>query len=380
MEVIKQSFSVQYNYSVWFTRGVFDPDNALLNQVLKTSYCPKLLLIVDAGVHNHHPDLIRKWKLFSEKNQKFYQAIVEPLIIKGGEDCKNDPQVAETIIKAIDRYHIDRHSLVLAVGGGAVLDVVGYAAAIAHRGIRLIRIPTTVLAQNDSGVGVKNGVNAFGKKNFLGTFAPPYAVINDSDFLRTLDDRDWRAGIAEAIKVALIKDEHFFKTIEQQATALNNRDQTTMEQLIYRCAQMHVQHIAAGDPFEQGSSRPLDFGHWSAHKLEQLTNYQIRHGEAVAMGMALDCTYAKIKGFISESDLQRILKLFHDLNFDLFHQAMLTPALLTGLQEFREHLGGKLTILLLQGIGASIEVHEMDEEVLLESIHHLQSFSVETDP
>ena len=92
----------------------------------------------------------------------------------------------------------------VAIGGGAVLDAVGYAAATAHRGVRLIRVPTTVLSQDDSAVGVKNGINAFGKKNFVGSFAPPHAVLNDFDLLRTLQDRDWRAGISEAVKVALL--------------------------------------------------------------------------------------------------------------------------------------------------------------------------------
>jgi 3-dehydroquinate synthase len=263
------------------------------------------------------------------------------------------------------------------VGGGAVLDVAGYAAAVAHRGVRLIRIPTTVLAQNDSGVGVKNGINAFGKKNFLGTFATPFAVINDSDFLSTLDLRDWRSGIAEAVKVALIKSDNFFESIEQSVDALNDRQQKSMEELIYQCARMHVEHIAAGDPFEQGSSRPLDFGHWSAHKLEQLSNYELRHGEAVAIGMALDCVYANQKGFLNDQDLQRILKLLRDLNFNLFHQTMLQDALLRGLDEFREHLGGKLTILLLNGIGSSFEVHDMDLQAIRNSIAYLNQFAVE---
>ena len=124
-----------------------------------------------------------------------------------------------SVHRAIHEYGIDRHAYVLAVGGGALLDMVGYAAATAHRGVRLVRVPTTVLSQNDSGIGVKNSVNAFGKKNFLGTFAPPFAVFNDFTFLTTLSDRDWRAGISEAIKVALLKDATFFAFLEEHATA-----------------------------------------------------------------------------------------------------------------------------------------------------------------
>src|SRR5258708_39713117 len=167
------------------------------------------------------------------------------------------------------------------MGGGAVLDLGGSAAAVSHRGIRHIRIPTTVLAQNDSGVGVKKGINYFNKKNFLGTFAPPVAVFNDANWLTTLADRDWRSGIAEAVKVALIRDAAFFDWIEEHTGQLVRRDLPGMNQLIRRCAELHLQHFAGGVPFALGPSRPLDFGHCSAHKLEQLTGLEILHGEAV---------------------------------------------------------------------------------------------------
>ncbi len=240
-------------------------------------------------------------------------------IIPGGEGAKNDPALVDQLIEAVDRYGIDRHSYVIAIGGGSVLDLVGYVAAISHRGIRHIRIPTTVLSQNDSGIGVKNGVNYRGKKNFLGSFAPPVAVFNDAEFLKTLDDRDWRAGISEAIKVALIKDQPFFEWLETNAEKLAARDLDTMQYLIHRCAELHLDHIASGDPFEMGSSRPLDFGHWSAHKLEQLTDFEVRHGEAVAIGIALDSLYSQRLGWLSEADTHRILNLERTLGFSLFH-------------------------------------------------------------
>ena len=170
---------------------------------------------------------------------------------------------------------IDRHSSVIAIGGGAMLDVVGFAAAITHRGVRLIRMPTTVLAQNDAGIGVKNGVNYLGKKNFLGSFAPPFAVINDFTLLYTLRPQQWRDGTAEAVKVALIRDRAFFEWIEANAARLVERDSTAFRFLIRRCAELHLEHITAGgDPFERGSARPLDFGHWSAHKMESLSQFR----------------------------------------------------------------------------------------------------------
>jgi 3-dehydroquinate synthase len=275
---------------------------------------------------------------------------------------------------------------VVAIGGGAVLDMTGYAAATAHRGVRHIRVPTTVLSQNDSGVGVKNGINTFGSKNFLGTFMPPNAVINDFRFLTTLEDRDWRAGIAEAIKVALIKDPSFFDTIRRDASILapTVRDMAAMQRLIYRCARLHMAHISTfGDPFERGSSRPLDFGHWTAHKLETLSQFRVRHGEAVAIGIALDCIYANLLGMLDQEALDRILSTFDLLGFTLYAEELglhlddLThpDSLFRGLDEFREHLGGRLTVLLLEDIGKSVEVHEVDFAMYKKAIARLQERS-----
>ncbi|GGK74225.1 hypothetical protein GCM10011405_22880 [Rufibacter glacialis] len=286
------------------------------------------------------------------------------------------------VLGAINDFGVCRHSYVVAIGGGAVLDMVGFAAATAHRGIRLIRVPTTVLSQNDSGVGVKNSMNAFGKKNFLGTFAPPFAVLNDSGFLLTLEDRDWRGGIAEAVKVALIKDASFYFQIKQNARRLAAREMEPMQDLIFRCAEMHVAHIGGGDPFEFGSSRPLDFGHWAAHKLEQMTDYKLRHGEAVAIGIALDVMYSKLAGMLSEKECNDILSLLCELGFDLYipalSQSLETSAgklhILQGLEEFREHLGGQLTIMLLQKIGVGVEVHHLNETLIAEAVDQLRKW------
>jgi 3-dehydroquinate synthase len=272
--------------------------------------------------------------------------------------------------QALHAAGLCRHSYVAAVGGGALIDMVGFAAATAHRGIRLIRVPTTVMAQADASLGVKNGINAFGQKNFIGTFAPPAAVVNDADFLPTLSPRDWIGGVAEAIKVALIKDPEFFSFIEEQADALAHRDLAVMQQVIQRSARLHLQHIGqSGDPFEFGSSRPLDFGHWAAHKLEHLSGYELGHGQAVAIGMALDSTYAYLMGLLPRSPWQRILITLKTLGFALDDPRLeVEHGLLDGLKEFQAHLGGRLTIMLLWDIGQSLEVHEINPELMQESL------------
>ncbi len=337
-------------------------------------YRKKILFVVDEGVLKHHPALAAQIIAYFEGSEAI-QPVEELIVVPGGESVKNDSVSFDRVMKAIHEYGIDRHSFVAAIGGGAVLDMVGYVAAVAHRGVKHIRIPTTVLSQNDSGVGVKNSINLFGKKNFAGTFAPPVAVFNDSAFLKTLEQRDWISGIAEAVKVALIKDAVFFEWLEKNALAMAGRDEESMAYQIYRCAELHLNHIAGGDPFESGSARPLDFGHWAAHKLEYLTGFEIRHGEAVAIGIALDAVYSFLNGMISENDLDRILALLGNLGFTLFNPALAENNkinLRTGLNEFREHLGGQLTITLLEGLGKGVEVHEMDFELISRAVDYLE--------
>jgi len=390
MDVIRQKVRVDFEYPVYFTSGVLTPSNLLLRDVVARSadQTPSdLVVVVDQGVVDHHPALLQNIAEYGQRHRTVLRIAGPVVVVPGGETVKNDQRHVDAVHRAINDAGLCRHSYVVAIGGGAVLDAAGYAAATAHRGIRLIRVPTTVLAQDDSAMGVKNGINAFGKKNYLGTFAPPFAVINDTTFLHTLPDRHWRAGVSEAIKAALIKDRSFFDFLEEHAAAIKARDLAAMEQVIRRCAVLHLSHIATGgDPFELGSSRPLDFGHWSAHKLEQLTDHRLSHGEAVAIGMALDTTYSYLAGFLPEDDWRRIISILPALGLSVYvpeidqHLDTLADgsthpdSVLRGLDEFREHLGGSLTILMLRSIGAPFDVHDIRRDVMIRSIGVLRDF------
>jgi 3-dehydroquinate synthase len=383
---LQQHICVNFHYAVHFTTGLFQLDNNLLAEVIggnNQHQPPKILAVIDGGLLQYQPKLIPQLKVYINHYSDILNLVDEPIIIPGGEAAKNDSHWLEKIQITISEVGLCRHSYVLAIGGGAVLDVAGYAAATAHRGIRLVRVPTTVLGQNDSGVGIKNGINAFNQKNFLGTFTPPYAVLNDFDFITSVDDRDWRSGMAEAIKVSLIKDREFFDFISTNASYLVNRDMEVMRSLIYRCAKLHLEHIANyGDPFEMGSSRPLDFGHWVAHKLENLTNYSLRHGEAVAIGIALDSTYSYLQGFLTQGEWKIILQTFQDLGFILYvpelanylDQLEHPRCIFHGLTEFQQHLGGELTLMMLEEIGKGVEVHHVDIPVYIEAIKLLQNW------
>jgi len=381
-DVYMQQFAVPFKYPVYFTENVFRPDNPVFLEALirlEPERRHRLVVFIDEGVAAAWEDLAGSVAHYVERHRVSLELVVPPEVVAGGEAVKTDPAIVERLQQRMAGLGIDRHSHVVAIGGGAFLDMVGYVAATCHRGLRLVRLPTTVLGQNDSGVGVKTGINAYGQKNFLGSFAPPFAVINDAAFLATLDQRDRRAGMAEAVKVALIRDGTFFATLEANADALAAFEPAAVAQLVRRCAEIHMHQIAfGGDPFETGSARPLDFGHWAAHKLESLTDHAVRHGEAVAIGMVLDARYSVRLGLLEEGLEERLCRLLQRLGFALWHPALEgragdgSPTLLKGLQEFREHLGGDMSITMLTGIGTCVEVNEMDDALILECLSWLK--------
>jgi 3-dehydroquinate synthase len=379
---LERTISVSFAHRIRFTRSVFSERNPILAEILAVggnARLAKVLAVVDDGLVEAFPGVAEWIANYLALDSCPAKLVCPPLVVSGGENVKNSRDLVEEIYAQIERHGIDRHSYLLAVGGGALLDAAGFAAATAHRGVRHVRVPTTSLSQADGSVGVKNGINAFGKKNFIGTFAPPHAVINDLDFLRGQPIEQKRAGLIEAIKVALIRDADFFAQIEARMERLARVFDGDMEYVIRRCAELHVEHIAtSGDPFELGSARPLDFGHWAAHKLEQMSGFAIPHGAAVAHGIALDVIYSARIGLLSNPSAERVLGLIQKLGFALFDPLMAQSdgaALLAGLEEFREHLGGELTITLLRGIGQGEEVHAIDFELMRECLLELQSWA-----
>ena len=378
--IIRQRFTVPFAYSVHFTRRVFSTGNRILVNTLaprKGSAPARILLVVDSGVVTTTPLLLEQIERYFAFNKTQITLIEKPLIVSGGEHAKNGWSPVREIMTHAGLGHLDRHSYIVAVGGGCVLDMVGFAASLIHRGIRFIRIPTTVLAQNDAGVGVKNGMNDGGAKNFIGTFSPPYAVINDFEFLKTLSTIDWVGGISEAFKVAIIADKAFFKSLCKDVSKLKRRQQAAMEALIRKTAALHLKHIASsGDPFEFGSSRPLDFGHWAAHRLELDSNFSMPHGHAVSIGIALDSTYAMLKGMITEAEHHAIIDAFSCCGLPVFSPLLQRATngrfdILEGLEQFREHLGGKLCITLPCPLGSKREVHALDTKLLIKAIEWL---------
>ena len=380
--VYLQSFAVRYEYPVFFTENLFARDNTIFRDTLlrrEPKRRHRVVVFIDANVAASFPSLAHDIAGYADHHAESMRLLALPETVPGGESVKNDPALLTKLQRRLVDLGVDRHAFVVGIGGGAFLDLIGYVASSTHRGIRHVRVPTTVLAQNDSGVGVKNGVNAFGVKNLIGSFAPPFAVINDAAFLRTLHPRDKIPGVAEAVKVALIRDRAFFEWLEAQADALRACEAAAMRHMIRRCAELHMRQIAhGGDPFETGSARPLDYGHWAAHRLEALTAHELRHGEAVAIGLALDTRYSVQTGLLRIGEDARVHALLKRLGFHLWHPALEWRdadgrwQLLRGLEEFREHLGGDLTITLLRDIGVGEEVHQMDRDEILRALAWLR--------
>ena len=373
---IRRDITLNYTHQVRFTHDAFASGNGTLASILTSENegGVKVLVFIDDQL-----DLGTSIQNYFE-DQPSLELVATPIALPGGEAAKNDWSHVETIWQAVQDYKLCRHSYIIAIGGGAILDLVGFASATAHRGIRHLRMPTTTLSQGDGGVGVKNGVNFFGKKNWVGTFAIPYAVVNDTDFLKTLPEREKRGGLIEAVKVALIRDQTFYERIEALAPALGQLEHEALVEVVVQSAAHHVDHIASGgDPFEYGSARPLDFGHWAAHKLEQLSGFRITHGEAVAIGMAIDLLYSVEINLLEEATANRILTLIEALGFATYAPELEAKddqgqlEILKGLEEFREHLGGDLTITLVPKLGEKVEVHEMDHAAVLEALATLKA-------
>ncbi len=372
-------FQVPFVHRLRFTQDVFGRDEAVLLDLLEPSgsAAPRVQFWVDEAVLKGQPDLKQRINAFLARHESRLTKTGNLQVVPGGEITKNDIHILERMLKVFNAANLDRRSYVVVIGGGAVLDAVGFAVAIAHRGLRLIRLPTTTLGQADSGIGVKNSVNLFHKKNWLGTFAVPWGVINDAALLTTLSDRDFICGFSEAVKVSLLKDPAMFATLCETALAIRRRDAVASQAMIRASAEWHLKHITrGGDPFEMNEARPLDYGHWSAHKLETMTEFALRHGEAVAIGVAIDTVYSSLVHGLPQDAARRVLECLAALGFGL-HDAALDDAdvLFEGMEEFRQHLGGRLTLTMLADVGRPIDVHEVDRAKMRTAIEHVASFA-----
>jgi 3-dehydroquinate synthase len=381
MHTLRATFSVPVHFQVRFTRHAWAPDNRILEECMPGAggRPARAMVVVDDGLVAADAGILERIPAWFRLRDQGPHLAAQPLVIPGGEAAKADWSAVDRVMDLAAELQLCRHSYVVALGGGALLDAVGLAAALVHRGLRLVRMPTTTLGQCDAGLGVKNAINAYQQKNFLGTFQPPWAVIDDLAMLDLQDDRSWRAGIAEAVKVGIIKDAGFVQRIAALAPALAARDPGAMAEVVHRCAALHLDHIATGgDPFETGSSRPLDFGHWTAHRLEILTRHRLLHGEAVAIGVAIDAAYAVCAGWLADEDGLLVARALAGVGLPLWDASLDLRdgdgrrSILAGLEQFRAHLGGDLTLAMPDGLGRRQDVHAIDPLRLEQAIALVQ--------
>jgi 3-dehydroquinate synthase len=381
-EVHAQRFTVCVSYPVVFTEDLFHAGNPVLTEVASRRAGRRLRLfaVVDDGLARRRPDLADAIRFYARVYSNEIELVAEPEVVAGGEAVKNDREAVPRLHARFAALGLDRHDAVLALGGGALLDVVGFAAGTAHRGLRLIRAPSTVLAQCDGGLGLKNGINAAGLKGFLGTFAAPFAVFNDRRLLETLAPRERVAGLAEAVKAALVRDACFFRWLVSQSRRLRSHDPGALWQAVRWAADLHLRELVrAPDPFECGESRSFELGHWAAHKLETLTHDELRHGEAVAVGLLVDARCSVEHGLLPERDFDSIWDLVAGLGLPVWHPALTWKEadgrlqVLDGLEEFRLQAGGDLALPLLRAVGEAVTVREIREELLLRGLAHLEA-------
>lgn len=357
----------QSTVPVHFTRDIFSHDNGIISGLFDSSSQRKLLVFNELPCPIKRHDPIRK--IF---DYTAYHHLELDLVEVRSELLSEKPATqrqVETglILRAITKHCAKHHSYILAVGGGTFLDAIGAYTGRANHSIRLIRMPTTVLEQMCPGSGIKKAFNYVGNKIRTRTFVPPFAVVNDLNFLHRPPYRDWREGIAKAIRLAVMQDGDLFGQIERDISLIVGVFKPAgLERLVIRCSELHMESTGSEGVFENGSIQPLSFGGWAADKLEVASD-DLGHGAAVAIGVAIDSIYSQLEGRLSSVDCDRILHLLSALNFDLW-----VPEC-DGLEEFREHLGGRLMGPLPETIGRGVLVHQLDADLFKRTLQALLS-------
>ncbi|MEM7401297.1 MAG: 3-dehydroquinate synthase, partial [Pseudomonadota bacterium] len=292
------------------------------------------------------------------------------LILQDGEQYKTLDTMQEIYTSLLEN-HCDRNTTLIALGGGVVGDITGFAAATYQRGIHFIQIPTTLLAQVDSSVGGKTGVNHAQGKNMIGSFYQPQCVIADQAILSTLDNRELSAGIAEIIKYGLIRDAEFFTWIENNMQKLIDRDSEALAYAVYRSCQNKAEIVAEDELEKSGKRALLNFGHTFGHAIETGVGYgNWLHGEAVAYGMIMAMHLSIKLGWIKEQDYLRLEELLQKANLPIEAPRNLSPEKFMQLMSVDKKVrDGKLYLVLLQQIGSAILTADFTHSLLEESLN-----------
>jgi 3-dehydroquinate synthetase/MoaA/NifB/PqqE/SkfB family radical SAM enzyme/nucleoside-diphosphate-sugar epimerase/radical SAM superfamily enzyme YgiQ (UPF0313 family)/predicted NBD/HSP70 family sugar kinase/adenine/guanine phosphoribosyltransferase-like PRPP-binding protein len=353
-------------YRNYFTGNVFDKGNLVLAQLC---HGRKSLMVIDDDVYVRWKDSIDKY-IWDNKLD------CTVLSLPGGEICK-DIDYTEVICNRASELALDRKGIIIAVGGGAIMDVAGLSAQLYRRGVDYIRVPTTLLGMIDAAVGVKVGINYKGSKNFLGAFYPPKYVITDTEFLTTLPEREMRSGIAEIIKVALISNRALFEVLESDGDNLvQNIKFAGYDRFIEDAAVELLKHLQM-DFYEHDLMRHVDFGHTMAHYFESVTNYQMTHGEAVGIDILISAYVAKERGILSLEDFNRIVELHKKIGLPFYHPAIHLETMWSGVQKAISHKGGHLMMVVPREVGRTAFIDSLSKDELAAALTFLKSMDHE---
>ena len=354
----------QLSYPIFVGKNLLQQSGELLKKYINNK---KIIIIYD----NYFANKNSSNKYFEE----FIQSIrtetisVNLIGIPGGDKTKSMSQLTN-IIEKILSFEIDRDTIIIAFGGGVVGDIAGFAASILLRGINFIQIPTTLLSQVDSSVGGKTGVNGKLGKNLIGAFHQPLAVIADTIILKSLPDRELKAGFSEVIKYGLIKNKEFFIWLEENYTKILNHDDLKLKEIIMKSCSIKSE-IIQDDEKENGKRALLNLGHTFAHAIESFGNYdgKIIHGEAVAIGICMAFGFSYKLGLCIYSDLERVINIFQKSNLptslkDIPELSISTSEMMEKFKYDKKTKQGKLTFILNNKIGDSFIKQDVDLNTL----------------
>ena len=330
-------------------------DNELYSKHIKTK---KIALITNEQIADLY---------LSEISQTLNSFDLKTLILPEGETEKN----LETVGKAVEflsNNGIDRDSSIIAFGGGVIGDITGFVASSYMRGIKFLQVPTTLLAQVDSSVGGKTGVNISRGKNLIGAFYQPSAVIADTKYLNSLEPKRLSEGLAEVIKYGLIRDEDFFVWLSKNTSRILALEPEVMAHLIERCCQIKAEIVSEDE--REGSIRAiLNYGHTFGHAIESLTDYSVyTHGEAVSIGMVMAASMAERMGMLSKDDKKDIINILESVNLPTEKPSLNSNDFLKSMKRDKKAQDGEIRLILLEGIGRAIISNDYPNEILMKTI------------
>ncbi len=322
----------------------------------------KLCIVSDTNVSRHYLNQVAD-------HVKEYAKQVETFVFPAGESSKNLDTVYslyEHLIKA----NFDRKDLLIALGGGVVGDLTGYAAATYLRGISFLQLPTSLLAMVDSSIGGKTGVDYHAYKNMIGAFHQPKSVYMNLSVLLSLSDRQYYSGFGEIIKHGLIKDANYYEWLKEHSSEIQSRDLPLLKQTIYGSC-LIKREVVENDPKELGERALLNFGHTVGHAVEKLMEFKLLHGECVAVGMAAAAYLSCKRGGITEHQLEDIISVIQSFQLPVSVSGLNTEDILNIMLHDKKMESGKLKFILLSGIGHAVIDTSLTREEIAESLQYI---------